>query len=227
MKADRTSQHSAKRLEDLIEVLVRRTVQDPFSIYFVTGTDTGVGKTFVTCKLLQMLGAHKVPAVGFKPICCGDRRDAQKLWKNSGGDFDLDVVNPIHLPLPVAPMAQRNPGWSLILARVCRGIRIVRDHGIRLVLMEGAGGLLCPIAPQHTMRELARAVNARMMVVAPDRLGVLNHTLLTVEAAGKRHVEAIVLNAMKRKSDLSRKSNARVLSRWTRLPIYSIHQETA
>ncbi len=224
MKSKRAT-HSKPRVgmfEDLVESLVRRASEQRFSIFLVTGTDTGVGKTHVTCVLLEVLRALQVQATGLKPVCCGNRKDAKDLWKASGRSFDLNVINPFHLSKPVAPVAQRGPSWAKILACTCRSIRLMRDRGVRLVLMEGAGGLLCPIAAQHTIRDLAIAVNARVLVVAPDRLGVLNHTLLTLEAAGQLPKEAVILNRFKGRKDASQKTNADLLSRWTHVPVYTL-----
>jgi len=210
-----------KPLKALAHRLEKRSHSHPFTIYFVTGTDTGVGKTMVTCHLIRMLRGMDVNVGALKPVCCGDRHDAKQLCKAMDDRFDLELVNPIHLPRPVAPVAQPSPHWNTILSRTCRATRALRDSGVNIVLMEGAGGLLCPVARQHTMREIAEAVNARMIIVAWNRLGVLNHTLLTLEAAAKSPLEAIVLSRVPGGRDLSQNSNAAVLARWTRVPIYS------
>ncbi len=190
--------------------------------FFITGTDTGVGKTLLTCKLLNEFQRRGIPAAGFKPICCGDRADARRLWESSDRILPLDVVNPIHLPRPVAPISQPCPPWSTLVHRIRRALARYQAAKIHIVLVEGAGGLLCPITRKHTMRELARALDLPLVVVVPDRLGVLNHTLLTLEAATAEGLAcvAVVLNRRETRKDTSQRTNRIILKRLTSTPLY-------
>ena len=191
-------------------------------LFFITGTDTGVGKTWLTCALLVEFRRRGISAAGFKPICCGDREDAQRLWKLSGGGLTLDMVNPIHLRHPVAPVAQKCPSWSTLLRKIRGALFEIRKRNIRIVLVEGAGGLLCPIARKHTMRDLAKALGGPMVIVARDRLGVLNHTLLTLEAAGRQGCIALVLTRFGKTKDSSQQSNAKVLRSRVSVSIHEV-----
>ena len=117
--------------------------------YFITGTDTGVGKTHVACLLLRALNAAGRPALGFKPIACGDRFDAEAL-RAAGADpaLPLDLINPVWFRAPAAPLA----------ASMIENRPVDRD-GIRkayaelasragTVLIEGAGGWEVPVRVQ-------------------------------------------------------------------------------
>ena len=140
---------------------------------FITGTDTAVGKTRVAALLVRALRANGVDAVGFKPICCGGREDAEALVDASAGAVNLNEVNPVWLRPPVAPYTA-----AMIEGRVV-DVALVRETFARLrekhavVIVEGCGGWLVPVARDFSMG---------VLVVAANRLGVINHTLLTVAA---------------------------------------------
>jgi dethiobiotin synthetase len=202
--------------------MVRRAKRTGGGVFFITGTDTGVGKTFLTVALLRELRRQGIRAAGLKPIACGGREDAEQLARFSAGGFSASDLNPVYLPRPVAPPAQRCPAWSRLLLQVRASLARLRTAGLEIVLVEGAGGLLCPIDRHHTMRELARALNAPIMLVARDQLGVLNHVLLTLECAEHASLSctAVVLNRFGRRTDPSQAMNATLLERLTRIPIH-------
>jgi dethiobiotin synthetase len=193
---------------------------------FVSGTNTGIGKTYLTSELVKEFARSGLRTVGFKPICCGDREDAQKYWRLANRKIPLEMINPVHLPIPVAPISQKCPSWKVLLSRIQNSIRILqKDYNQQLVLVEGAGGLLCPITESHTMRELAKVLGFPVLVVARNELGVLNHTLLTVEALRTKNLACagIILNQGKGRTlapDSSKTSNLRVLKRLVKLPFY-------
>ena len=190
--------------------------------FFITGTDTGVGKTLVSCALIKEFQRRQIKALGLKPICCGDRADTLKFWELSDRKIPINLINPIHLPYPVAPVSQPCPPWPTLLRRVQRAFLKCVTKDTRILLVEGAGGLLCPITRKQTMRELAKTLHLPLVLVARDRLGVLNHTLLTLEAAQSAGLKcaAIVLNRIKQKSDSSSNTNRHALSQLTNIPIY-------
>ena len=169
----------------------------------VTGTDTGVGKTVVSCALVAALRAGGLVARGMKPIETGivERHgdtDGARL-RRAAGDLDpWDDVCPLTYADPLAPMvaAERSArpvdvaGLDAALARLA--------HGADALIVEGAGGLLVPFTPTLTFAALAARWRLELVVVAANRLGVLNHTLLTVREAERcgLRVRAVVLNTL-------------------------------
>ena len=210
----------------LLKQLVKIKRDQKPSIFFVTGTDTGAGKTFLTCALVREAQAQGISAAGFKPICCGDRGDARKLWELTHRQIPLNIINPIWLPHPVAPVAQRSPSWETLLQQIQHALIQYKTFGIQLILIEGVGGFLCPITRKHTVRELAEKLGFPILLVARNQLGVLNHTLLTLEAIrlAKLKCRAILLNDIgkRKREDHSITTNRKVLSQLTRLPVYQV-----
>jgi dethiobiotin synthetase len=164
--------------------------------WFITGTDTNVGKTYFTTSLLRHLRAGGIDAVGFKPICCGTREDSEAIAEASGGVATIDEVNPVWLRPPAAPYTA-----SIIEERIIDVDRI-RDTFKKLrerhacVLVEGAGGWLVPVRRDYTMADIATELDIPVVVVVENRLGCLNHTLLTVASIRAHHLSCLgfVLN---------------------------------
>ncbi len=150
--------------------------------WFITGTDTGVGKTYFTTAVLRHLRAQGIDAVGFKPICCGTREDSEAIFAASGGAVTIDEVNPVWLHPPAAPYSA-----SIIEERPIDLARI-RDAFAKLrarhdcVIAEGAGGWLVPILRDFSVADLATEFALPVVVVVQNRLGCLNHSLLTAES---------------------------------------------
>ena len=133
--------------------------------FFITGTDTGVGKTYVTVRLVQALRTRGVDAVGFKPICCGGRDDAETLHAASAGALTLNEVDQALIDLDLV-----RETFLCLRAR----------HSA--VLVEGVGGWLVPIRHDYTAADLAREWQLPVIIVVKNVLGALNHTALTVQA---------------------------------------------
>jgi dethiobiotin synthetase len=162
---------------------------------FITATDTGAGKTYVAaaaCRALRREGrAFRV----CKPVATGAER-AQGRWlaedtrllAEAAGDADLDAVTPWAFPAPAAPpVAARLAGASLTLDGLAGAVRR-RGAGGGPVLVEGVGGLLCPLTEEETVADLVAALGLPLLVVARRALGTLNHTLLTREVARGRRL---------------------------------------
>lgn len=172
---------------------------------FVTGTDTGVGKTVVTAALGLALRDSGVDAGVMKPIETGAPgdggrgvgRDAAALRRLLAPGDPIEDVNPVALALPAAPSAAaKQEGATIDLDRIQEAYaRLEARHD--LVLVEGAGGLLVPIDEKTTMADLARTLACPLIVVARQRLGTINHTLLTLREAARQglRVLGVVLNA--------------------------------
>lgn len=150
--------------------------------FFLTGTDTGVGKTYVGCALVRGWREEGRDAVGLKPICCGDRGDAYALQAAGGNLLALEIVNPVWLATPASPYAasllESRPVDLLAIRAACRAAQAGHDH----VLVEGVGGWFVPITRAYFMSDFAAELGWPVIVVVANRLGALNHTLLTVRA---------------------------------------------
>lgn len=170
-------------------------------LVLVTGTDTGVGKTVVTCALLRALrqrGQHPVP---IKPIetGCSDLEqpeDALALSSAAGG-IPLELVCPVRYRTPAAPAtAARLEGSAHSFEGVLDHVRRAQAAH-PLVILEGAGGLLVPLAEGKNYADLALTLGSPILIVARNALGTINHTSLTLEAAFSRGIPVlgVVLNA--------------------------------
>ena len=161
---------------------------------FITGTDTGVGKTYVTACLIRENRAQGLDTIGFKPICCGSRDDAEILLAATRERADahppltLNEVNPVWLRTPAAPyVAALIENRSIDLALVRETFTALRARH-KSILVEGAGGWLVPIADRYTFADLAVELALPVIVVVKNRLGALNHVALTVH-----HIRAVGL----------------------------------
>lgn len=149
-------------------------------IFFITGTDTGVGKTVLTVLLTRHLRARKIPVLAVKPFCSGGREDAEALCVAQSGEVPMDAINPWHFPAPLTPLlAARRERRQITRKEV---LDFLRDaaRGTGLLLIEGAGGLLSPLGDGYSARELISGLRAIPLVVCPNRLGAINQTLLVV-----------------------------------------------
>jgi len=161
--------------------------------FFITGTDTGVGKTYVTALLLRSLRSQKIDVVGMKPIETGGNHDAQELHAAMAGCIPMQNVNPVCLSHGLAPaVAAEMEGRSIPLEEIfARYRKLSLEHS--LVLVEGAGGWRVPIAADYEMADLALDLSKisplQVIVVALNRLGIINHVLLTVESVRARGLE--------------------------------------
>ena len=157
---------------------------------FITGTDTGVGKTVVGCAIAEALRRRHIEVGVMKPIETGvgsqGPLDAISLAEAAGVDDPLDLVCPQRFELPAAPsVAAAHEGRSADLAAIrAAHAELARRHDV--LLIEGAGGVLVPIAPGFSMLDLAQEFGAPLVVVTRASLGTINHTLLTLEAIDRR-----------------------------------------
>jgi dethiobiotin synthetase len=187
---------------------------------FVTGTDTGVGKTHVAARLIESLRARGVRATGFKPILSGeDRRDAEILAAASGLENEhLDEINPVWLKHPAAPLSAKLAGeaeaGNIDHCRILDSFEALATR-FESVVIEGAGGWEVPITETQSFPDLAREFAAPVVVVAANRLGVLNHTKLTVDAIRRTGLEVagVLLNEISPpdSTDVARGTNLEVL----------------
>jgi dethiobiotin synthetase len=156
--------------------------------WFVTGTDTGVGKTAISCALLVAAAQAGLGTAAVKPVAAGcdekgQNEDALYLMASMTEDLDYSQVNPVALQAAVAPhIAASHEGkqmQSSRLAGFCRGVML---GSADFVLIEGAGGWRVPINPRETMADVAIQLQVGIILVVGMRLGCINHALLTAEA---------------------------------------------
>lgn len=161
---------------------------------FVTGTDTGIGKTLVACAMLRALRRGGVRAVGMKPIAAGaimvdgipTSEDVIALNQASAVAGDPAHVNPYLFADPIAPhLAADDIGQRIDIERIRSSFRVLRRRA-DFVVVEGAGGLLVPVGPTETIADLIGALGLPVVLVVGMRLGCLNQALLTAEAMLRR-----------------------------------------
>jgi dethiobiotin synthetase len=150
-------------------------------LVFITGTDTGVGKTLFTAGLLHHLRASGVRAVALKPFSSGSRADARLFQLIQGRSPALEVINPFHFSQPLAPrIASELEGRSVTLPMALEAIDRAAT-GADVVLVEGAGGLFVPLGPDFAISDLMVALKpSDVVAVAQNKLGAINLSALTV-----------------------------------------------
>jgi dethiobiotin synthetase len=186
---------------------------------FVTGTDTGVGKTEVAAALVAGWRARGLDVAAMKPAQSGVEdglpTDADRLRAAAGDADPAALVCPYSLRAPLAPaVAARLEGVEISLERMlAAAAELSRRHAALLV--EGAGGLLVPLTARETFADLAVALGMPVLVVARAGLGTVNHTALTCEALRSRHlpIAGVVLNRATAAPDPSEPHNAAEIER--------------
>jgi dethiobiotin synthetase len=199
--------------------------------WFITGTDTGVGKTVIAGALAMLLRQEGKRVAVFKPVATGCRRDlrlglvsedAEFLSHCADSDATLETINPVRFGGDLAPMAAaehaRKPiDWPAI-DQSWERLRASADW----IVVEGAGGLLVPIDQEHNMADLARRFDLPLVIVARPGLGTINHILLTLDAARTRglSVAAVVINSYRPDSaTLAEETNPDIIARLARIRI--------
>lgn len=162
--------------------------------FFITGTDTDVGKTFVTCALIEAFATIRIRAMPMKPIAAGISNfngvvmnaDVAALREVSGTEAALADINPYCFAEPIAPHLAARHENTVIRMEVIRAAFERLKAEADLVIVEGAGGFLVPLSDSQSMAEIPVALDLDVILVVGMRLGLLNHALLTVEAIRAR-----------------------------------------
>lgn len=158
--------------------------------------------------------------MGYKPVCCGERGDALLLSAASGG-LDPEQVNPVWLKAPVAPLvAGMLENRPVDVSAMHAGFRaLAAEHPV--VIVEGVGGWRVPLAEGYDMADFAADLKLPVIVVVGNRLGALNHTILTVDAIRARGLEiaGLVVNQLSDELDTASITNKGVLEQLTGVPI--------
>jgi dethiobiotin synthetase len=200
-------------------------------ILFVTGTGTGVGKTAVATSLTQLLDFIGVSVASVKPLetgCEPHPSDAIKLAAACKQPALSDHPAFYRARAALSPYAatlagEPSPNFEAIV-HACQALAVET----RLLIVEGAGGLLVPLDRARSMADLALALGSKLLLVAPDRLGVLSDVLAAVECAERRGLTllAIVLNRGVGPTDASREHNARILRERCSIPVVTLDAAT-
>jgi len=152
--------------------------------YFITGTDTGVGKTLVSCSLLHGFAAQGKRVVGFKPVAAGcddddHNEDAKRLRAASSIQAAYGQINPYCFPHAIAPhLAARHAGARIEFSRILASYRELAAQAEE-VIVEGVGGFCVPLNEKQDSADLVRELDLPVILVVGMRLGCLNHALLT------------------------------------------------
>jgi dethiobiotin synthetase len=184
-------------------------------IFFITGTDTGVGKTVLTALLAQFLREDGINVAALKPVCSGGRNDARKIFNAMNGALSLDEINPWHFRAVVAPsLAAKLEKKSVKLSQVLAHARAMQKR-FDVLLLEGAGGLLSPLGENFDSRDLISALRATPIIVASNKLGAVNHILLTLAALPKNlRAKTRMVLVSPEKPDAAANSNVKLLAQF-------------
>lgn len=199
---------------------------------FITGTDTGVGKTLISGALASALIKRGMNIGVMKPVESGCSRvegklipsDAIFLKEFSGSDDDIDLINPYRLEHPLAPAtAAEMEGVKIESAKIEDAYtRLKSMHD--LVIVEGAGGLLVPLNDSLLMADLIKILNLPVLVIACSSLGTINHTLLTLRTAEVSGIEVlgVIINHATPDRGLAEETCVGIIRKFTHIPIFGV-----
>jgi dethiobiotin synthetase len=207
---------------------------NPMAGLCFVGTDTGVGKTFLTARIARQLLAEGVSVGIYKPVCTGvlDPASLEPAWEDVethaealGHQFPRERICPQVFRAPLAPpVAARLENQSVNPDGLATGIDWWKPR-VELLLIEGVGGLFCPVTADWTYCDLLERWRFPVIVVGRLGLGTINHTLLTVEAAQRRglHVAGILLNETSPgEGGLAASSNPEEIAKRSQIPVLAV-----
>ncbi len=187
--------------------------------FIIIGTDYGVGKTHVICALLRDLRRRGFKAMGYKPICCGDRADARAIREAAGEPtLSLELINPVYLRAQADPcMAAELQRVEIDVEQLIEGYRKLKETGYGPILIEGIGGVETPLAPGASMSMLARAFGLPTLVVAENKLGAAGLVFLAEKEL--EDCRGVILNHAGEEWDTAAVTNRQVIERFTTPPV--------
>jgi dethiobiotin synthetase len=199
---------------------------------FITGTDTGVGKTFVTCGIARALRAGGVEVGIYKPVCSGaefNPEHNEPIWSDIEahhaaleGKFSRELICPQRFRAALAPTVAARMENSFVDPEAIRaGLDAWRGR-VEILLVEGVGGWKCPLTDSFTVADFAAELGFPVLIVSPHRLGTISQTLLTVESVQRTPlpVAGILMNRLAEGDDDGTAStNEAELSRYTTVPL--------
>jgi dethiobiotin synthetase len=190
--------------------------------FFITGTDTDAGKTYVTALLTRSLRKAGFDTVAMKPVSCGEPGDTGELSAAADDELSPEEVTPVSYRAPLAPIeAARLEGRIFDPVEILQTFRRLQATH-RSLLVEGVGGWLVPLAPGYSTADLAKEMGLPVLLVVRNRLGALNHTLLTLESIRNHGLSCggiILNNHPADDGDAAREGNRLLLPTLTNIPI--------
>jgi len=165
--------------------------------FFVTGTDTGVGKTWMAAALIYALAARGYRVAGIKPLACGGHitaegwrhEDAELLMQHASVALPYEIVNPYLLREPVAPHIAAAQAGIRLSAAALHEVSTTLDEQMDYLFIEGVGGWEVPLNDEETTAQFARLLGLPVILVVGMRLGCLNHALLTSDAIARQKLK--------------------------------------
>ena len=176
--------------------------------FFITGSDTNIGKTYVCCALLEYFSKKNIKAIGVKPISAGNEniqqefinRDVYEIQKSSNVDVSFNDINFYNFSEPIAPhIAAKRENIAIDFDVIRRGLMRLSIRS-DILLIEGAGGYQVPLDDKRTMADLVSYLDIPIIFVVGIRLGCLNHTILSVDsiASSKQKIFGWVANIVEK-----------------------------
>ena len=189
--------------------------------FIVTGTDTEVGKTYVSCLIVKSLREAGINAAGFKPVACGDRQDARLLREAGPKDLTLDELNPVFLRNATCPYVAARLENTKVDEKVILRAYDALSAAHECVVVEGVGGWEVPIGPGRNFSDMAADFKLPVLLVIGNKLGAINHALLTLNAIKERGLEClgIVFNNVKDEWDTACVTNRSMVEEFSDAPI--------
>jgi dethiobiotin synthetase len=197
--------------------------------FFVTGTDTGVGKTIISCGLAAELKRKKIDVGVFKPLLSGISRyhpesDTSLLKQMSQTSLSYEDITPFEFEEPLAPyIAGKLEGKVVHIEDVLNHWEIIKQKH-EYFIVEGAGGISVPLGESFLVSDLIKALQLPIIIVTRPNLGTINHTFLTVQYAASigLRVAGIVINGISDNPDLAEKTNPKIIEEICNVPILGI-----
>jgi dethiobiotin synthetase len=196
---------------------------------FVTGTDTGVGKTIISSGLAAVLKDYMVDVGVFKPMISGiSRQDSESdtsiLKRMSATPLSLEEISPFHYKEPLAPYAaQQLEGTSVQITEVLAYWEKIKERH-DFFIVEGAGGISVPLGENFLVSHLITALELPIIIVARPHLGTVNHTFLTVQYAKELGLDVlgVVINGMSDRPSLAERTNPKLIEELCEVPILGV-----
>ncbi len=183
--------------------------------FLIIGTDYGVGKTHVVCALLRDLRRRGFKAMGYKPVCCGDRAEARAIREACGEPtMSLELINPVYLRAKADPyIAAELQRVEIDAEQLVAGYRRLKEAGYGPIIIEGIGGAETPIARDYTMSMFARDFGLPTLVVADNRQGAAG--LVFMAEKGLEDCRGVILNHLGEEWDTAAVTNRQVIETFT------------